>query len=313
MKSFQELGQISLGNALRQLADQVTRDAEKIYSTFSFEIDPTWFPVFYVLAFEESDSVVNISRAIGHSHVSVSKIVKQMTKSGLIVSRKSASDSRVTLIGLSSRAKKMIPAMELQCQAINRVTAQLTKDTGVDLWEALKVSQRHLEYQPLSARVDLVDSLSEFRIVDYAPKYQKAFKAMNVDWISAHWEMEEPDFNALDDPDSYVLDSGGMILIAIHDDQPVGCCALIKMDDQNYELAKMAVSPSVQGKGLGLLLGKAILSRADLLGARRVYLETNSILKPAVNLYLKLGFQYTKGNTSPYNRCNVQMEKYLDS
>ena len=78
MKSFNELGHIALGTALRQLAAQVSKDAENTYAKFGFAIEPKWFPVFYVLASKGADSVVNIAKEINHSHVSVSKIVKEM-------------------------------------------------------------------------------------------------------------------------------------------------------------------------------------------------------------------------------------------
>lgn len=311
MKSYQALERITLGNTLRQLADQVTQDAENIYAKFGFAIAPKWFPVFYVLAARQSESVVNISKEIGHSHVSASKIVKEMMDAGLILSRKSKKDSRVTMLSLSQRAQKMIPAMQRQCDAVNSAIAQLSTDTGFDLWEALNVSQQHLKYHPLSARIASLGDQQECRIIDYAPKYHSAFKAINIAWISQHWDIEEPDIKALEDPNAYIIRPGGAILMALHNDEPLGCCALIKIDDHNYELAKMAVSPSARGKGIGLSLGRAVLQRAKQMGAQRVYLETNSILQPAINLYLKLGFEHTENTASPYNRCNVQMQKYL--
>jgi len=102
MKSYKELGQITLGSTLRQLADQLTLDAENIYSKFKFRIDPKWFPVFYVLAHKKACSVVSIAKEINHSHVSVSKIINEMGKAGLIVRKKSEKDSRVTLLSLSA-------------------------------------------------------------------------------------------------------------------------------------------------------------------------------------------------------------------
>ncbi len=47
--------------------------------------------------------------------------------------------------------------------------------------------------------------------------------------------------------------------------------------------------------------------KAKELAANNIYLETNSILKPAISLYHKLGFQEIKGNISPYERSNYQM------
>jgi len=78
--------------------------------------------------------------------------------------------------------------------------------------------------------------------------------------------------------------------------------------DFDYELAKMAVSPTVQGKSIGYLLGRAIIEEAKALGASKLFLESNTILKPAINLYYKLGFQKISGYPSPYQRCNIQME-----
>jgi GNAT superfamily N-acetyltransferase len=101
--------------------------------------------------------------------------------------------------------------------------------------------------------------------------------------------------------------------VALYDDVPVGVCALIKMDDPVYdfELAKMAVSPLAQGKNIGWLLGQAVIKKAKLLGASKLYLESNTILAPAINLYHKLGFQKVVGHATPYERCNIQMELLL--
>ena len=99
--------------------------------------------------------------------------------------------------------------------------------------------------------------------------------------------------------------------MALYNKIPVGCCTLIRIDKHTYELAKMAVCPTAQGKGIGLLLGQKIIDSAKLLKARRLYLESNSILGPAINLYKKLGFKHIKGATSPYERCNEQMERDL--
>ena len=74
-----------------------------------------------------------------------------------------------------------------------------------------------------------------------------------------------------------------------------------------YELAKMAVSPKAKGKGIGFILGNTSIAKAKELGAKKIYLESNTILKPAINLYHKLGFKKVTGIPSPYERCNIQM------
>jgi N-acetylglutamate synthase-like GNAT family acetyltransferase len=150
----------------------------------------------------------------------------------------------------------------------------------------------------------------QVQIVDYSPQYEKAFHDLNEEWISKYFRMEESDHKALDHAQAYILDKGGHILVALHQGEPVGVCALIKMDHPKYayELAKMAVSPNVQGLGIGKDLAQAVLARARENGAKWVYLESNTVLASAIHLYRKLGFQEVKGIATPYERCNIQME-----
>lgn len=121
--------------------------------------------------------------------------------------------------------------------------------------------------------------------------------------------MEETDFKALDHPKEYILDKGGYIAIALLDDEPVGTCALIKMNNEHYdyELAKMAVSPQSQGLGMGYQLGLKVIDKAKELGAETIFLESNTMLKPAIQLYKKLGFNEIEHISTPYERCNIQM------
>jgi N-acetylglutamate synthase-like GNAT family acetyltransferase len=148
-------------------------------------------------------------------------------------------------------------------------------------------------------------------IVNYSPQYQQAFKQLNEEWITQYFKMEESDYKSLDHPQEYILDKGGYILIALYEGKAVGACALIKMEGQMFELAKMAVLPQVKGKGIGLMLGHAAIQKAKEEGAQKLYLESNTILKPAISMYYKLGFKKVEDLPSPYERCNIQMELEL--
>ena len=70
----------------------------------------------------------------------------------------------------------------------------------------------------------------------------------------------------------------------------------------------MAVVEEARGRSIGWLLGKKVIDEAKALGAKSVYIESNTKLKPAINLYHKLGFKKIKGPESPYARCNIQLE-----
>ena len=131
----------------------------------------------------------------------------------------------------------------------------------------------------------------QVEIVTYNPKYKKDFKDLNIEWISNYFVVEPNDVKALDHAEDYIINKGGEIFSAILDNEVLGVCALIKSDGKNYdyELAKMAVSPRAQGKGVGLLLAESAIKWAKEKGASKIYLESNTKLKPAIKLYEKLG------------------------
>lgn len=201
----------------------------------------------------------------------------------------------------------------LQCKDVDAAIDGIISQARHNLWEALSEWEYLLDQQSLLNRVQQQRKLREAKgvsIVAYEDKYQHAFKGLNEEWISKYFEIEDADRKALDNPQSYILEKGGRIFVALYNDEPVGVCALIKMNDPEYgyELAKMAVSPNVQGKSIGWLLGQEVVKAAKELGASKLYLESNTLLKPAINLYQKLGFKKIVGRSTPYARCNIQME-----
>lgn len=151
------------------------------------------------------------------------------------------------------------------------------------------------------------------QIVPYTPAHAGAFCTLNETWIRQYFELEEADIRALHHPDEYILQKGGHILMAEQAGVAVGTCALLKMDDPHYdyELAKMVVSPAVQGQGIGKALMQAAMDLARQLGAKALYLESNRRLGPAIRLYHQVGFVEVEGRPSPYARCDIQMVCYL--
>jgi N-acetylglutamate synthase-like GNAT family acetyltransferase len=120
--------------------------------------------------------------------------------------------------------------------------------------------------------------------------------------------MEIPDTEILSDPEGHVLAHGGHIFFAIGEGMPIGCCALVPISPGIYEVAKMAVAPDWQGAGVGRKLLAHTVEQGRALGARALYLETNSKLSNAIHLYEALGFRHLPPKPSPYVRANVFME-----
>jgi GNAT superfamily N-acetyltransferase len=145
-------------------------------------------------------------------------------------------------------------------------------------------------------------------ILDFAPEFAHAFKALNEEWITRYFVMEEADHKSLGDPKGYILDKGGYILMARYNNEIVGTCALLNEGSGIYELAKMAVSPKAQGLKIGRMLGEAALLKAKQNGAVKLYLVSNRQLTTALNLYKKLGFKEVPLPASIYERADIKME-----
>jgi len=159
-------------------------------------------------------------------------------------------------------------------------------------------------------------SAGEVLIREFQPGDEAAFRDLNEEWITRYFRIEAKDQEAFADPQEKILKAGGRIFFAILNSQCVGCCALIRIgkDEDEYEVAKMAVTSKVQGAGIGRKVLHATIEAARASGARRLYLETNHALEPAIRLYESAGFKHLppeKIKPSVYDRADVFMEKLL--
>ncbi|GAB2786227.1 DNA-binding MarR family transcriptional regulator/predicted GNAT family N-acyltransferase [Hymenobacter luteus] len=315
MDFFDELGSAGLGSRLRRLSEVVTSQAAEVYELYHVAFEPRWFPVFYVVATEPGRHVGDIAERIGQTHAAVSQVVKDLVKHELVQVQRGETDQRRSVISLTEKGAALWPALQQQTADVRQATETLLAETRHNLWLAIGEMEYALSRQSLGSRVKAIRDArvgSAVRIREYEPQFQPDFKRLNIEWIERYFRVEEPDLKALDHPEEYILQPGGRILLAEYQGQIVGACALLRMDADTVELAKMAVSPAAQGLGIGFRLGEAAIAQARALGSKRLYLESNTKLAPAIQLYHKLGFRKTvAGQPSPYERCNIQMELVL--
>lgn len=317
MNFFDQTGKMAIGSRLRMLTDKITVDAASIYKMFGIDIKPKWFPVFFILSQGEARAITSIAKEIGHSHPSVSNIVKEMQVKGLVQEVVDKSDKRKNLIALSTKGKYMSEILAESLIDVTTAIEGVSKDTHHDLWKAIGEWEELLSEKSLLQRVKEAKKAresKEIQIIPYEPNYQPIFKSLNENWITSHWQLEPHDLETLNYPQENILDKGGYIFVATYKDKPIGVCALCKINDSiyDYELAKLAVASSSHGKGIGQLLCKAVIDKAKALGATRLFLESNTLLKPAISLYRKLGFKEIREYHPTYARGDIQMELLLE-
>ena len=145
------------------------------------------------------------------------------------------------------------------------------------------------------------------KIVRYQQLHQPAFERLNRSWIEKYFWMEPVDFDVLQRPEEYILGNGGEIFMAMIEEAIVGTVALKFVSDGIYEFTKMAVDEQFRGKQIGRKLANAAIQHARGVGANKIILYSNTILLPAIELYIKLGFREVPVD-GPYKRSNIKME-----
>lgn len=156
----------------------------------------------------------------------------------------------------------------------------------------------------------------DIKIRPFQSEDSPAFRSLNEAWISKYFSLEDEDRLTLGNPEERILKPGGHIFMAIANNQCIGCCALIFLRPGVFEVAKMAVAEEYRGAGIGRKLLEYTIAQAKTLGARCLFLGSNTRLKDAIHLYESVGFRHLPPERvppSPYERANIFMELSLET
>jgi GNAT superfamily N-acetyltransferase len=157
--------------------------------------------------------------------------------------------------------------------------------------------------------------MSEFHLVEvtrFSSELAKHFESLNREWIEEYFVIEEADRVIFADPFKEIVEPGGQVFFAVSQGEVLGTCAVIRLSDQVYELAKMAVKSEARGRGYGDLLIVSAIQFATAAGAERLILLSNARLRPAIALYEKHGFRSVPiTDAHDYSRVDIQMELKL--
>jgi putative acetyltransferase len=107
-------------------------------------------------------------------------------------------------------------------------------------------------------------------------------------------------------PGSYAPPSG-RLLLAWHEQAPVGCVALQRIDASRAEMKRLYVPPSARGLGVGRKLVAQLLSDAQAIGYSEVVLDTLPTMSEAQRLYRQFGFR----DIEPYRPNPIAGTRYL--
>ncbi|MGB8192988.1 MAG: GNAT family N-acetyltransferase [Chitinophagaceae bacterium] len=116
----------------------------------------------------------------------------------------------------------------------------------------------------------------------------------------------------VNDPLKKYVQSGGCIMLALDNQEPAGCIALMPLPEPGAcEMKRLYVKPAYRKSGLGKELVTRLLSFAKENGFKKMQLDTLQRLQPAIRLYEQFGFTHTSPYYSNPIAGVVFMEKLL--
>lgn len=147
------------------------------------------------------------------------------------------------------------------------------------------------------------------KIISYQPAFKQAFYDLNITWLEKYFTVEPVHLKVLQNPETSILAGGGDIFFAVQNDTAIGTVAMKSYGNGRYELTKLGVADAAQGMGIGRILCDYVINSFIQKNGQLLFLETHTVLKPAMALYEKLGFVETQNPDSDvYDGTDCYME-----
>lgn len=306
---------ILFGVKLKKISESISSQIAKLLIQQNVEFEPRALPVLLVLKEKESVNINEIAAILGMTHPAIVQIANHLNKVGFIKQNKSMIDKRITLLELTEKGTRDLTLLESLIVGIRDTIRSIINEIDINLNYSISKLSKTIGNNFLMNRV--MDELRqkelrEITIVPFKRKYKSDFIRINREWLKKYFEdegLEKEDERLLNNPEKEIINKDGEIFFAILNNEVVGTCAIIKIDDFSFELAKMGVTEKAQGKQIGKKLALTSIGYAVEKGAAKLKLSTNIKLVAAINLYKKLGFkEIAKKDDRRYKRALIYME-----
>ncbi len=146
------------------------------------------------------------------------------------------------------------------------------------------------------------------KIIQFEEKYRQDFIDFNTDWIVSNFgSLEEHDIETFEKIDEEIK-ADAMIFFAVENEIALATCMAKPMEEKTWEICKLGSNKKVPHKGAGSAVFEAAMNWALNHGAEKLFILSNSQLKPALHIYRKYGFEEIKLDNYEYVRGDIAFE-----
>jgi len=307
--------ELFFGIRLKKTGEMLSSQLTQILSDKKIKFEPRGIYLLIILKEKEQASIKEIAAILGMTHPAIVQMVNSLNNIGMITQSKSVDDKRITLIKLTEKGKEELDRIKPTLTEIENVVESIINEIDVNLKYSLSKLSEVVKSKLVILKVNeglRQKSIDEINIIPYDRKYKSDFAKLNYEWLEKYFTNEKgeaEDKRLLNNPEKEIIKKGGEIFFALLNGNVVGTCAVLKIDDSIYELAKMGVTEKAQGKQIGKKLTLTAIGYAVEKGASKLKLYTSSKLTAAQNLYRGLGFTEVKEKQNHrYKRKLILME-----
>ncbi|NND62376.1 MAG: MarR family transcriptional regulator/GNAT family N-acetyltransferase [Flavobacteriaceae bacterium] len=313
MDSLKVLGELSLGSRLKRLSDMCMKAIHDAYKHYDIDFDPFLFPAFYNIAFNKTITNTELMELLQTSQPAVTQTINKLLKKELVTVGVDSNDGRKKNVQLSYKGKSQLVKMQPIWRAMDEAVKEFTTQPANTLLDHIEVFESAIKSgEFLNTILTNMENQSLITIVDFQEEYSQEFYDLNIEWLETYFYVEDFDREVLSNPDKYILGPGGHIFFAVENGKAIGTVALMKSEENTYELTKMAVHPSMRGRKVGQQLMQYCIDFAREQSFDKLFLYSNTLLENAIYIYRKYGFvEIPVEDNSPYNRSNIKMELKL--
>ncbi len=309
MDTIKSLGELSMGSRLKRLSDQCMKNIQQAYKQHNIDFDPYLFPAFHNIANLGETTNTELFESLKTSQPAVTQTINKLLKKELIENRAHESDKRKKVIVLSEKGKKFHQKLRPIWRGMERAVKKYTQHPADSLIDHLNDFEAVLQSGEFLRTVNEFIAMElQIEITNYKEEFRQDFYDLNIEWLETYFYVEDFDKEVLSKPEKYILDPGGHIFFAVENGRALGTVALMKADNNRYELTKMAVHTDARGRKLGQQLMQHCLDFAKA-NDFDLFLYSNTLLENAIHIYRKYGFvEIPVEADSPYVRSNIKME-----